>query len=67
MLSLARFRSAFGVMSAYRDVATVVTGSMRVPDHDRVKVSNLGDRTFLNHPFTFNEHNLQYMSSFSKT
>ncbi|EOX93660.1 Uncharacterized protein TCM_002549 [Theobroma cacao] len=31
MLSLAGFRSAFGVMSAYRDVAAVVTGSMGVP------------------------------------
>ncbi|EOY00599.1 Uncharacterized protein TCM_010483 [Theobroma cacao] len=34
MLSLAGFRSAFGVMSAYRDVATVVTGSMGVPGRD---------------------------------
>ncbi|EOY00169.1 Uncharacterized protein TCM_009860 [Theobroma cacao] len=32
MLSLAGFRSAFGVMSAYRDVTTVVTGPMGVPD-----------------------------------
>ncbi|EOY01006.1 Gag protease polyprotein [Theobroma cacao] len=31
MLSLAGFRSVFGVMSAYRDVAAVVTGPMGVP------------------------------------
>ncbi|WRX22555.1 Ulp1 protease family [Theobroma cacao] len=34
MLSLAGFRSAFGVMSAYRDVAAVVTDSMGVPGRD---------------------------------
>ena len=28
------FRSAFGVMSAYRDVAVVVTGPMRVSGRD---------------------------------
>ncbi|EOY00462.1 Uncharacterized protein TCM_010333 [Theobroma cacao] len=31
MLSLAGFRSAFGVMSAYRDIAAVITGPMGVP------------------------------------
>ncbi|EOY19669.1 Uncharacterized protein TCM_044835 [Theobroma cacao] len=35
MLSLAGFRSAFGVMSAYRDVAEVVTGPMGVPGRDK--------------------------------
>ncbi|EOX93087.1 Uncharacterized protein TCM_001933 [Theobroma cacao] len=34
MLSLAGFRSAFGVMSAYRDVAAVVTGPMGVSGRD---------------------------------
>ncbi|EOX94181.1 Uncharacterized protein TCM_003584 [Theobroma cacao] len=34
MLSLARFRLAFRVMSAYRDVAAVVTGPMGVSGRD---------------------------------
>ncbi|EOY26837.1 Uncharacterized protein TCM_028812 [Theobroma cacao] len=44
MLSLAGFRSAFGVMSAYRDVAAVVTGPMGVPGGEQstlVKVQRL--------------------------
>ncbi|EOY21236.1 Uncharacterized protein TCM_012637 [Theobroma cacao] len=36
MLSLVGFRSAFGVMSAYRDVAAVVTGPMGVPGRDKI-------------------------------
>ncbi|EOY18625.1 Uncharacterized protein TCM_043125 [Theobroma cacao] len=36
MLSLAGFRSAFGVISAYRDVATVVTGPMGVSGRDNL-------------------------------
>ncbi|EOY21340.1 Uncharacterized protein TCM_012838 [Theobroma cacao] len=37
MLSLAGFRSAFGVMSAYRDVAAVVMGPMGVPGRDSLR------------------------------
>ncbi|EOY03504.1 Uncharacterized protein TCM_018598 [Theobroma cacao] len=39
MLSLAGFRSAFGVMIAYQDVAAIVTGSMGVPGRDRIIMS----------------------------
>ncbi|EOX99854.1 Uncharacterized protein TCM_008832 [Theobroma cacao] len=41
MLSLAGFRSAFGVMSAYRDVAAVVTGSIRVLGRDNDDMYNM--------------------------
>ncbi|EOY19328.1 Uncharacterized protein TCM_044398 [Theobroma cacao] len=44
MLSLTGFRSAFGVMSAYRDVAAVVTGSMGVSGRD-MRSSNYSDVT----------------------
>ncbi|EOY00172.1 Uncharacterized protein TCM_009866 [Theobroma cacao] len=36
MLSLAGFRSAFRVMSAYRDVAAIVMGPMGVPGHQMI-------------------------------
>ncbi|EOY30406.1 Uncharacterized protein TCM_037629 [Theobroma cacao] len=54
MLSLAGFRSAFGVMSAYRDVATVVTGLMGVPGRDMIyQMLTFHHETFQNHLMFF--------------